>query len=235
MSSASTSPIPPSQERRCCPNCQRRRSSIKFDLHVICTDCRGKVCSSEDRCDLCVSWSDELMTNYVRHQKSLESKRRAKKAKRQAGQEVDPMLSVCTGAVGSQPPEEIMDEGDVSSVSSAGGSSSQNIESFVESKLLEQESRIDNKLDAFAANFASLIRQEMRALVAEVPQAVASTSLECNAPKPEVDHNNVHVSNVSNSSLPAPLVVPLQQDPSVQPSTLLGNPHCGDVHEEGDP
>ena len=210
-------------------------SSIKFDLHVICTDCRGKVCSSEDRCDLCVSWSDELMSNYVKHQKSLEGKRRAKKAKRQAGQEVDPMLSVCTGAVGSQPPEEIMDEGEVSSISSAGGSSG-NIESYVESKLLEQSKEIDNKLDSFAINFASLIRQEMRSLLAEVPQAVAATS-QSNAPKPEPERIIDHVlpNAVPNPSIPAPLVVPLQQDPLVQPSTLLGNPQRGDVHKEGDP
>ena len=29
--------------------------------------------------------------------------------------------------------------------------------------------------------------------------------------------------------------MPLQQDPAVQPSTLLGNPQRGDVHKEGDP
>ena len=29
--------------------------------------------------------------------------------------------------------------------------------------------------------------------------------------------------------------MPLQQDPAVQPSTLLGNPQSGGIHVEGDP
>ena len=100
MSSTSASPIPPSQERRCCPNCQQRMSSTKFDLHVICSKCRGNKCSFENRCDLCKSWPDEVMQSYDKHQRSLELKRKAKKARKEG----DVLMEVCTGAVGSQPP-----------------------------------------------------------------------------------------------------------------------------------
>ena len=80
------------------------------------------------RVDVCKSWSYDVMTQYVKHQKSLESKRRAKKAKKESGHD-DAMLSVCTGAAGSQPPEDFMEEGSVSSVSSV-GANSQNLESY---------------------------------------------------------------------------------------------------------
>ena len=88
MSSSSHSPIPSSQERRRCSKCQQRMSSTKHDLHAICTKCRGIVCSMEVRCDVCRSWTDDIMKAYVKHQRSLDLKRRAKKA-RQKGDKSD--------------------------------------------------------------------------------------------------------------------------------------------------
>ena len=100
MSESSASTIPPSQERRLCPNCSARMSSKTFDPHFICIKCRGNVCSFESRCDVFRSWTDEQMSGYLKHQKALQSKRRSKKKKEEP---VDFVLS-CTGAVGSAPP-----------------------------------------------------------------------------------------------------------------------------------
>ena len=71
-------------------------SSHDLDSHVICTARRGKNCNMNDRCDMCVSWSNDKMSAYVKHQSSLERKRNSKKRARE-GREVDPVLSVCTG------------------------------------------------------------------------------------------------------------------------------------------
>ena len=119
---------------------------------------------------MCKSWTDEYMTAYVKHQRSLELKRKAKR-------EGDVLLEVCTGAVGSAPSDEVMeDEGSLSSASVSVASHS-NLESFVESRLQEQDSKLDSKLESFVASFASLIRTEMRALIAEKPQDVVHNVL----------------------------------------------------------
>ena len=100
MSESSASTIPPSQERRLCPNCSTRMSSKLYDPHFICIKCRGNVCSFESRCDMCKSWSDDQMSAYLKHQKALQSKRKPKKKKEEP---VDFVLA-CTGTAGSAPP-----------------------------------------------------------------------------------------------------------------------------------
>ena len=70
-------------------------SSIDFDSHTICSSCRGKSCNLNDRCDVCVSWSDDKMNAYMKHQASLERKRVAKKRARES-RDNDPFLSSCT-------------------------------------------------------------------------------------------------------------------------------------------
>ena len=84
---------------RSCPNCRIRMSSIDFDSHTICSSCRGKSCNLNDRCDMCVSWSDDKMNAYMKHQASLERKRVAKKRARES-RDNDPFLSACTGVGG---------------------------------------------------------------------------------------------------------------------------------------
>ena len=73
---------------RKCPNCRNRMSGSDKDKHVICTDCRGKCCSLSSRCDVCVTWTDDEMASYLRHQESLKRKRESKKRKRE---ELDPL------------------------------------------------------------------------------------------------------------------------------------------------
>ena len=75
-------------------------SSHDLDSHIICTACLFKNCNLNDRCDMCVSWSNDKMNAYVKHQSSLERKRKSKKRARES-KEVDPFLSVCTGVGGS--------------------------------------------------------------------------------------------------------------------------------------
>ena len=161
------------------------------------------------------------------------------------------------GGGGLSAPDDVMDvEGSVSSASSVSEVSEANLESYVDRKLQEQDTRLDSKLDSFAANFATFIRNEMCSLVTERPQTVSplqgAPAIDNNVSvgKSAVDNNvvhkpvttdsyiNAHDNNdihVTNSSLSAPRVVPLQPDPVVQPSTHRGNPHCGDERSEGDP
>ena len=70
-------------------------SSIDFDSLTNCSSCRGKSCNLNDRCDVCVSWSDNKMNAYMKHQASLKRKRVAKKRARES-RDNDPFLSSCT-------------------------------------------------------------------------------------------------------------------------------------------
>ena len=73
--STSASGSTASSAHRSCPCCARRMSSLKFDEHSICVKCRDKQCSVDVRCNECRSWSVDFMLGYVKHQKSLVSKR----------------------------------------------------------------------------------------------------------------------------------------------------------------
>ena len=53
-------------------------SSLKFDLHTVCTDCRGIDCDLETRCIECTDVSDLVMQDYVSHKLSLKCKLLAK-------------------------------------------------------------------------------------------------------------------------------------------------------------
>ena len=78
-SSSATPPADPSALRSCL-QCHRRMSSLKYDLHTICTQCRSVACSPDIRCPACQSWSAELMSEYLKHKTSLAGKRRKKPA-----------------------------------------------------------------------------------------------------------------------------------------------------------
>ena len=49
-------------------------SSILHDRHSKCIKCCGNECSLENRCSDCESWSTDVMSKYVKHCKSLDSK-----------------------------------------------------------------------------------------------------------------------------------------------------------------
>ena len=70
---------------RSCPNYRIRMSSIDFDSLTICSSCRGKSCNLNDRCDVCVSWSDNKMNAYMKHQASRKRKRVAKRGLEKVG------------------------------------------------------------------------------------------------------------------------------------------------------
>ena len=65
--------------RRTCERCKTRMSSPMHDTHSICIGCRGFVCSFEECCVECESWSDECMHKYLKHMRSLESKSKSHK------------------------------------------------------------------------------------------------------------------------------------------------------------
>ena len=65
-------------------------------------------------------------------------------------------MDVCKGTVASEPPEEVLEiEGSV--YSSVSGVSQTNLESLVDRRLQEQDSKLDSNFE----NFADLIRNEM--------------------------------------------------------------------------
>ena len=144
---------------RNCPNCRIRMSSLDLDSHVICVNCRGKSCNINDCCDMCVGWSESQMSNYLRHQASLERKRISKK-KAKAKMPMD-FATICTGVSEGDivlsddgaVRDEVL-EGLISSV--AGSASNQNVEDLVTKKLASFRSdfgnQVDSKLHTFGAN-----------------------------------------------------------------------------------
>ena len=68
--------------RRNCSTCKTRMSSLLHDSHLICVDCRGRDCNTDNRCVECEGWSEEVMIKYVCYRKSLDSKSKAKKDKK---------------------------------------------------------------------------------------------------------------------------------------------------------
>ena len=202
MSESSTgSTLPPNQERRSCPNCSTRMSSRSFDSHFICIKCRGIKCTFDIRCDVCKSWDDDTMNAYLKHQKVLDSKRKAKK-KRASD---DDFAVACTGVVGSTPPADgIMagDEGSIEAGSSVSGVSQADVQAMVDSRLAEHNAQLDSRFDAFAVSFAKIIRGEI---------------------KTAIDDRL----SVNNPSISAPQTVPCQPNPAVQPAAPLRNPQSG--------
>ena len=55
-------------------------SGLQFDLHTICESCRGIVCSLDNRCPECKTWSQDKMSAYLKHKVSLAGKRRSRKS-----------------------------------------------------------------------------------------------------------------------------------------------------------
>ena len=53
-------------------------SSLKYDKHTLCLLCRAVTCSMDLRYVECTAWSTYKMADYLRHRKSLVSKRKKK-------------------------------------------------------------------------------------------------------------------------------------------------------------
>ena len=82
----------PKKTIRTCNMCRARMSGLEFDPHLICSVCRGQECTMADRCNECVEWVDSKMSAYVKHQKSLERKRKSKLKSKKSSLDV-----LCTG------------------------------------------------------------------------------------------------------------------------------------------
>ena len=83
LSSSSTPPVSTAMDSaalRSCLKCHRRMNSLKYDSHTVCSQCRDVTCSLETRCTECKDWSVEIMTEYLKHRKSLATKRGKKPA-----------------------------------------------------------------------------------------------------------------------------------------------------------
>ena len=63
-----------SSARRYCTKCSRRMSSYAHDKHTLCLHCRNVLCSVENRCRECSSWSKDEMLEYLKHRKPLVAK-----------------------------------------------------------------------------------------------------------------------------------------------------------------
>ena len=79
MASTTASPTPmDSSALRSCTKCHRRMSSLKYDLHTICSQCRDIVCSVTTHCDKCCALSNDTMADYLKHKKLLAAKSKKK-------------------------------------------------------------------------------------------------------------------------------------------------------------
>ena len=74
--STASSPALDSAARRSCTKCSRRMSSYAHDKHTLCLHCRNGLCSVDNRCRECSSWSTDKMLEYLKHRKSLVAKGR---------------------------------------------------------------------------------------------------------------------------------------------------------------
>ena len=90
MASDSSADFSDLESRQTCDLCKTRMSSLLRDKHSVCVVCRGFDCSLGKCCNECGSWSEDLISKYLKHQKSLESKSRSRKAKKPSVSKSDP-------------------------------------------------------------------------------------------------------------------------------------------------
>ena len=69
---------------RTCVLCTTRLSELCYDTHSKCEACRGQVCSDVSFCSECEGWSADFRKLYLKHKKSLLTKR-VSKQNRKAG------------------------------------------------------------------------------------------------------------------------------------------------------
>ena len=86
---------------RSCVKCHRRMSSLKYDLHTICSQCRYVVCSVAARCDECRNWSNEVMSDYLKHNKALATKSWKKPVTSASSSSVIPLAVASSPLLGS--------------------------------------------------------------------------------------------------------------------------------------
>ena len=83
QSPGAPTPAPPSSgsssdtaaDRRTCITCHRWMSKKTFDRLTICVACRGSDCDIDHHCEECTEWQEEELLLYVKHRRTLKSKR----------------------------------------------------------------------------------------------------------------------------------------------------------------
>ena len=55
------------EERRKCPGCSTRMSSLLHDMHSKCNICRGAECDVDNKCSECAGWTEEDFSKYIKH------------------------------------------------------------------------------------------------------------------------------------------------------------------------
>ena len=73
-SSSASSLALDSAARHFCTKCSRRMSSYAHDKHTLCLHCWNVLCSLENRCRECSSWSKDEMLEYLKYRKSSVAK-----------------------------------------------------------------------------------------------------------------------------------------------------------------
>ena len=83
QSPGAPTPAPPSSgsssdsaaDRHTCITCHRWMSKKLFDRHTMCVSCRGSDCDIDHRCEECTEWLEDEVLLYVKHRRTLKSKR----------------------------------------------------------------------------------------------------------------------------------------------------------------
>ena len=83
QSPGAPTPAPPSSgsssdsvaDRRTCITCHRWMSKKTFDRHTMCVSCRGSDCDIDHPCEECTEWPEDEVLLYVKHRRTLKSKR----------------------------------------------------------------------------------------------------------------------------------------------------------------
>ena len=52
-------------ERRKCPKCAKL-SSLNYDQHSFCHNCRGNDCDESSKCDECSAWPADVFDRYIK-------------------------------------------------------------------------------------------------------------------------------------------------------------------------
>ena len=68
---------------RTCVLCTTRLSELCYDTHSKCEACRGQVCSDVSFCSECEGWSADFRKLYLKHKRSLLTKRVSKKNRKE--------------------------------------------------------------------------------------------------------------------------------------------------------
>ena len=220
----------PKKTVRTCTDCSTRMSSLDFDPHLLCINCRGIECNLSVRCDICRSWSEDKMKSFVKHQASLQRKRKSKqksKEKKVKLSESD-FSKVCTGNQGET--GVLSDEtgsgvGAGDSASSSGVMSNAELDAMMNVKLIEYGSELRQE---FTQEMNSRIESLEFNIITAMNQHYEETGRGKNTPDEEVVE-------LSNESFSAPQDVPGQLlSGDERPTTSLSRPPTGRTYQGED-